>query len=204
MSEYTGGEGIHRIIKREAGKAPFTRVAIQPAGPMAVVRVFTSKPDTFQARRTPEMVNQLERLVRKSVTVEITSEARAIAKFVRVPPTKARRVMETIRGKYVDQALAILQFTPNRAARVVEKVLKSAAANAAEGWGAEPEELKVSILSAESGPTMKRIRPQPQGRAFRVLKRSSHIEIAVQEAPARPGKGGRQRPRCAEVRRAGR
>src|SRR2546421_626071 len=142
MSEYTGGEGIHRVIKREAGKAPFTRVAVQPAGAMAVVRVFTSKPDTFQARRTPAMVSELERLVRKSVTVEITSEARAIAKFVRVPPTKARRVMETIRGKYVDQALAILQFTPNRAARVVEKVLKSAAANAAEGWGAEPEELK--------------------------------------------------------------
>src|SRR5947208_14429669 len=136
MSEYTGGTGLHRIVRREAGKAPFTRIAVQPSGPMAVVRVFTCKPDTFQSRRTPELVSELERVIRKSVTVEVTPEARSLAKFVRISPTKARRVLETIRGKYVDEALAILQFTPNRAATAIRKVLKSAAANAEEGWGA--------------------------------------------------------------------
>ena len=204
MSEYTGGPGIRAVVRDETAKAPFSRVSVQPAGPMAVVRVFTCKPDTFQARRTPGLVTELERLVRKPVTVEVTPEARALARYVRVPPNKARRVMGTIRNKYADEALAILKFTPNRAARAIEKVLQSAVANAAEGWGAEPDELKVSVMNVGAGPTMKRIQPQPMGRAFRVLKRSSHIELAVQQAPARPRKGGRQRPRRAEVRRAGR
>ena len=93
---------------------------------------------------------------------------------------------------------------PNRAARAIEKVLKSAAANAAEGWGAEPNELKVSVMAASAGPTMKRIQPQPQGRAYRILKRSSHIDIAVQAAEPKPKKTGRQGPRRATVRRAGR
>jgi large subunit ribosomal protein L22 len=204
MSDYTGGPGIQAIIRKRTGKAPFTRVAIEPAGPIAVVHVFTCKPDTVQARRTPELISDLERVIRKSVTIEITPEARAIARYVRVSPTKARRVLNTIQGKYVDQALGILQFTPNRAARAIAKVLRSAAANAADGWGAEPDELKVSRMVVGAGPTMKRIQPQPMGRAFRILKRSSHIEMAVQDAPRRERKGVRQRPRRAQVRRADR
>src|SRR5688500_4603859 len=138
MAEYTAGQAVREVIRRETRKAPFTRVGVQAQGPMAVVRVYTSKPDTFQARRTPELVSELESRIGKSVTVEVAPEARAVSKFVRVPPRKARRVMATVRGRYVDEALAILKFTPNRAARVIEKTLASAAANAAEGWGAQP------------------------------------------------------------------
>lgn len=204
MSEYTGGEGLHRIVKREAGKAPVTRISVHPAGPLAIVRVFTCKPDTFQSRRTPQMVSELERVIKKSVTVEVTAEARALAKFVRISPTKAQRVMDTIRGKYVDQAMAILKFTPNRAARVIERVLNSAAANASEGWGAQPDELKISLITAGCGPTMKRIQPRAMGRAYRILKRSSHVEISVQQADPRLRKKVAHRARKAEVRRVGR
>lgn len=202
MSQYTGGPGIRAIIRNGAGKAPFTRVAVQPAGSMAVVRVFSAKPDTLQQRRTPELVSELERVMKRSVTVEIVPEARALARYVRVSPTKVKRVLDTLRGKYVDEALAVLQFMPNRAARHIYKVLKSAAANAQEGWGAEPNELKISVMTAGAGPTMKRIQPQPMGRAFRILKRSSHIDISVQAAEPRPRKTGRQQPRRATVRRA--
>jgi large subunit ribosomal protein L22 len=169
---------------------------------MTVVRVFTAKPDTFQARRQPGLVSELERVLRKGVTVEVAPEARALAKYVRVSPTKAQRVMDSVRGKYVDEALAQLKFMPNRGARAVEKVLKSAAANAAEGWGGQPNELKISVMQAGAGPTMKRIQPRAMGRAYRILKRSSHIEVAVQQAPERPAKKGKQRARRAEVRRA--
>src|SRR5688572_22878448 len=109
MSQYTGGPGIRAIVRDGAKKAPFSRVSVQPAGQMAVVRVFTSKPDTFQQRRTPELVSELERVIRKGVTVEITPEAHALARYVRVPPNKVRRVFGTIKGKYVDEALAILK-----------------------------------------------------------------------------------------------
>ncbi len=205
MAEYTGGTQLHRLISKETGKAPFTRVMVEPAGPMAVVRVFTSRPDTFQARRTPDLLNELQEALRRSVTVEVTSEARAVAKYVRVPPLKAQRVMKTIRGKYVDEALALLRFMPNRAARHIEKVLKSAAANAEEGWGAQPDELRVSIITASAGPTMKRIQPRAMGRAYRILKRTSHLEVAVQQAPQRARRGKQiRRTRRAEVRRAGR
>src|SRR4051794_17393499 len=123
MSEYTGGPGIRAIVRKESRKAPFSRVKVQPAGPMTVVHVLTPKPDTFQQRRTPALVSELERVLRKSVTVEVAPEARALAKYVRVSPTKAQRVMDAMRGKYVDEALAQLRFMPNRAARAVGKVL---------------------------------------------------------------------------------
>src|SRR4051794_35729068 len=102
MAEHSGGEGLYRVVREGAAKAPFTRIAVRPAGGMAVVRVFTAKPDTFQARRTPELIENLERVVRRGVTIEVTPEARALAKYVRVPPNKARRVLDAIRGMYVD------------------------------------------------------------------------------------------------------
>ena len=103
---------------------------MQAAGPVAVVNVFTVKPDTFQNRRGADLVPELEHALDRSVTIEVKPEAQAVHKYIRVSPTKARRIMDEVRGKYVDEALAILQFMPNRAARYVGKLVRSAAANA--------------------------------------------------------------------------
>jgi len=112
-------------------------------------------------------------------------EARAIARFVRVTPRKARLVIDLIRGKKVDEAMAILQFTPNRAARLIEKVLKSAAANAENNHHMDPDNLKVSLAKVDGGPMLKRGRPRAMGRFYRIVRRTSHITIGVSEIEGR-------------------
>ena len=126
-------------------------------------------------------------------------EARAIAKYVRIAPRKVRRVVDLVRGKYVDEALAVLKFVPNRAAKQVGKVVSSAAANAENNLGADRELLKISLAFVDQGPTMKRIQPRAMGRAYRILKRTSHITVVVSEAEA-PRR--RRTHRGAQVRRA--
>jgi len=201
MGEYTGGSRLRRIVRQGTNKAPFGRITVQASGEVAVVNVHTVKPDTFTARRGADLVPELEKALDRTVTVDVTPEAQATHKYVRVSPTKARRVMDEIRGKHVDEALAILRFLPNRAAHYIARLVKSAAANAAEGWGAEPHELKISELRADPGPTMKRIRPRAMGRAYRILKRSAHLTVSVSAAEPRAGKPGRRRGR-ANVTRA--
>jgi large subunit ribosomal protein L22 len=203
MPQYLGGPNLRKIVRNTTEKAPFKRVSVETSGPVTVVRVHTVKPDTFETRRGADLVPQLEKALRKKgVTVEATPEAQAIHKWVRVSPTKARRIMDEIRGRYVDEALAILQFMPNRAAYYVRKLVKSAAANAFEGWGADPSELKVAWITADPGPTMKRIQPRAMGRAYRILKRSAHLTVAVQAAEPRVLRGGaaRRRGRAAVTR----
>ncbi len=203
MGEYQGGPGLRRIVRKETSKAPFGRVTVHGSGKVAVVNVHTVKPDTFGTRRGAELVPALEKLLRKSVTIDVTPEAHAVHKFIRLSPFKARRVMDEVRGKYVDEALAILQFLPNKAARIVAKLIGSAAANAYEGWGAEPHELRITLLHADGGPTMKRIKPRAMGRAYRILKRTCHLSIAVSAAPPKPfrNRDARVRGRAA-VKRA--
>ena len=108
-------------------------------------------------------------------------EAKAVARFVRVTPRKARFVIDAVRGKNVHDALAILKFTPNAAARVVEKLLNSAVANAENNFHMNADVLRISQAYVDHGPTMKRIQPRAMGRAYAILKRSSHITIAVEE-----------------------
>jgi large subunit ribosomal protein L22 len=202
MGESLGGPGLRRIIRRNTGKAAFKRVMVQGSGPVAVVNVLTVKPDQFEQRRGADLIPELEKALNRSVTLEVTPEAQAVHKYVRVSPTKARRVMDEVRGRYVDEALAILQFMPNRAARYVSKLIRSAAANAFEGWGAAPGELKVSLLTADPGPTMKRIQPRAMGRAYRILKRSAHLSVAVTAAEARAQKANARRRGRSSVTRA--
>lgn len=110
---------------------------------------------------------------------DITS-ARATARFVRVTPMKARRVLDTVRGKSVDEALDILEYAPQGAADPVAKVVASAAANAENNFGLDRRTLVISEAYANEGPTMKRFRPRAQGRAFHVRKRTSHITVVVE------------------------
>ena len=115
---------------------------------------------------------------------EITS-AKAMARTVRVSPRKTRLVLDLIRGKNVADAIAILKFTPNKAAGVVEKVilkvLNSAVANAENNFGLEKANLVVSEAFANEGPTMKRFRPRAKGSASPINKRTAHITVAVAE-----------------------
>ncbi|UMG93433.1 50S ribosomal protein L22 [Nocardioides sp. TF02-7] len=106
----------------------------------------------------------------------------ASARFVRITPMKARRVVDMVRGLPVDEAATILEFTPQAAAKTVGKVLASAVANAETTEGLSTADLVVSIAHVDEGPTMKRWRPRAQGRATRINKRTSHITIAVQPA----------------------
>jgi large subunit ribosomal protein L22 len=116
--------------------------------------------------------------------------ARAQARYVRVTPMKARRVIDLIRGRQADEALAVLRFAPQGASDPVYKVLASAVANARHRAEQESRRLDVEDLVVESayvdeGPTLKRFRPRAQGRAFRVRKRTSHITVVVAPRPAR-------------------
>ena len=108
-------------------------------------------------------------------------EAQAIAKYIRMSPMKIGIVLDLIRGKNVDEALAILKYTPKDAAVVVEKVLHSAKANAENNLSLDGSRLYVSEAYVGAGPTLNRFRPHAQGRAFRILKRSSHVTIKVKE-----------------------
>ena len=111
---------------------------------------------------------------------EITS-AKAMARTVRVSPRKTRLVLDLIRGKNVADAIAILKFTPNKAARIVEKTLNSAIANVENNFGLEKANLVVSEAFANEGPTMKRFRPRAKGSASPINKRTTHVTVVVSE-----------------------
>ena len=110
--------------------------------------------------------------------------ARASAKYVRVSPTKARRVINLVRGLPAKEALTVLQFAPQAASEPVYKVLASAIANAENNERLDPDSLLVSEAFVDEGPTLKRFRPRAQGRAYRIRKRTCHITIAVESVQA--------------------
>ena len=110
-----------------------------------------------------------------------TPVARATARFVRVTPMKARRVVDLIRYLPTDEALALLRYAPQTASEPVAKVVASAVANAEHNLRLDPAALVVSAAYVDEGPTLKRIRPRAQGRAFRINKRTSHITVEVSE-----------------------
>jgi large subunit ribosomal protein L22 len=114
-------------------------------------------------------------------------EASATARYVRTSAQKAGLVMNLIRGKDVNRALATLRFTRKGIAPDIEKLLRSAVANAQqkEGFSGDVDRLFVSACYANQGPSMKRVRPAPMGRAYRVLKRTAHLTVHVAERPER-------------------
>ena len=114
-------------------------------------------------------------------------EAEATARYVRTSAQKAGLVLALIRGNDIGHALATLQYSRKLIARDIAKVLRSAIANAQQkdGFGGDVDRLYVSACYADQGPAMKRIRPAPMGRAFRVLKRSAHLTVRVAERPVK-------------------
>ena len=108
-------------------------------------------------------------------------EVNATAKYIRIAPRKLRIVMNLIRGKKVSDAFAILKFTPKVGSEVVEKVLRSAVANAEHNNDMNVDNLFVSSCYVNQGPTLKRIHPRSRGQAFKILKHSSHVTVCVSE-----------------------
>ncbi|GIV07541.1 MAG: 50S ribosomal protein L22 [Fimbriimonadales bacterium] len=113
---------------------------------------------------------------------------KAVARHVRIPPRKARLAIDLVRGKPVGEAMVILQRLPNKSARVAKKVLESAVANAVHNDGLSPNMLYIERAYVDEGPRWKRILPKDRGRAYRILKRTSHvtIELGIAVPKARP------------------
>ena len=145
-------------------------------------------------------------------------QAGATAKFLRIPPRKARLVIDAVRGKYVSDALAVLKFVPNFAAEAISDVIKSAVANAENGRphdedsgrplpALDTENLKLVRAFVDEGPRIKRLQPRAQGRGYRILKRMCHITVVVEEVepkprPQRPQRAARRTQPAAAARPA--
>lgn len=140
-----------------------------------------------------------------TTTTEFPS-AVANARYLRVSPSKARRMIDLVRGKPVSEALDILRWAPQTASEPVAKVIASAAANAQNNNRLDPATLVVATMYANDGPTLKRVRPRAQGRAFRIRRRTSHITVMVESRPAKEkqsaGSAGGSRARRAQGSKA--
>ena len=119
------------------------------------------------------------------------ARARAVARYVRMSPTKVRRVIALVKGLPVNDALEVLRFAPQAAAVPLAKTIQSAAANAENNLSLDRDSLVVATAYADEGPTLKRIRPRAQGRAYRIRKRTSHITVEVESRPQRAGRSVR-------------
>jgi large subunit ribosomal protein L22 len=109
-------------------------------------------------------------------------EVKAVTRYVRMAPRKARLVTELIKGKPVEEALTILRFVPKKAARLVDKTLRSAVANAEQNPNIDVDTLYIKRIFVDEGPTMKRWRARAMGRATKIIKRTSHITVILDEA----------------------
>ena len=109
------------------------------------------------------------------------TEVRAVSKYVRISPQKVRRIVQGIKGMPVEAGLDTLKFMPQKAAGIVEKVVRSAAANADQKPDVDVDTLVIQNIIADQGPTLKRFRPRAQGRAYRINKKTSHIVLVVAE-----------------------
>ena len=108
-------------------------------------------------------------------------EAKAVGKYIRISPQKARLVADVVRGMGVDQAITTLRFMPKKGAGIIQKVIESAVANATQDDKADVDNLYVKTIVIDGGPSLKRIRPRAQGRATGIIKRSSHITVVLEE-----------------------
>jgi large subunit ribosomal protein L22 len=108
-------------------------------------------------------------------------EAKAVAKYVRISPTKVRKVARAVKGMPVEEALNLLSYMPQRSAKILVKVIRSAVANADQKPEVDVDNLSISSIAVNQGPSLKRFRPRAMGRATRILKRTSHITIELAE-----------------------
>jgi large subunit ribosomal protein L22 len=108
-------------------------------------------------------------------------ESSAVAKYIRISPRKVRLIMDELRGRKVEEALNMLSFTPQKGGRILKKLINSAVANAQQGAGVDVDKLFIHRIFADEGPTLKRFSPRAQGRATRILKRTSHLTVVLND-----------------------
>lgn len=172
-------------VKDVLGRTPVSKLKLtkEKDGTLKVL-LHSSRPNIVRME-IKELTDALQEQIgdKRTVAVEVVAEARAVAKYIRLSPRKARLVIDVIKGKRVTEALAMLRFIPNQAAEHIMKVMISAAANAQDGWGAGTDELQVQNILADGGPSLKRVRARAQGRAYRILKRTSHLTVILTTAP---------------------
>ena len=113
-------------------------------------------------------------------------EVRATAKYVRVQPRKVRIIADEIRGKDAEHCVALLRYHPSKSAKALQKVLISAMANAKENHGLSPDELRISTIMVDEGPRLKRMRARAMGRGSRIIKKTSHITVGVEDHESTP------------------
>ena len=172
-------------VKNVLGRTPVSKLKLSKDKDGGLtVALHTSRPNNVRME-SQALTDALQVKIGgdRALKLEVIAEVRAVAKYLRASPRKARLVIDVIKGKRVSEALAMLRFIPNHAAELISKVLISAAANAQDGWGAGVEELKVQNILADGGPSLKRVRARAQGRAFRILKRTSHLTVILTDAP---------------------
>ncbi len=191
-------------VKDVLGRTPISKLKLtkEKDGSLKIL-LHSSRPNTVRME-LQELTNALKEQIGASreVSIEVVAEARAVAKYIRMSPRKARLVIDVIKGKRVSEALGLLRFIPNQAAEHIMKVLISAAANANDGWGASNDDLKVQNILADGGPSLKRVRARAQGRAYRILKRTSHLTVILTTAPpvaAKPRRTAVQAPAKAKA-----
>lgn len=109
-------------------------------------------------------------------------EARAVGKYIRISPQKARLAADVVRGMNVDQAITTLKFMPKKGAGILRQVIESAVANATQDDQVDVDNLYIKKITVDGGPSLKRIRPRAMGRATRIIKRTSHITVILDEA----------------------
>lgn len=157
--------------------------------PNARVTLYTpDKPERFTAERDKDREPVVEKLQRaltnrygQDIAVDVVQSPTAVVKYIRISPRKVRFVVDAVRGKSVRDALAILQFIPHSAAHTMTKLIKSATANAENNHRMDAELLEVMHVHVDEGPTLKRISQRAQGRAYHIMKRTSHITIGLAE-----------------------
>jgi large subunit ribosomal protein L22 len=142
----------------------------------------TDERDKGRAPVVEKFERELKSAFGRETIIEVVQASSAVARYIRISPRKCRFVVDAIRNKPVQDALAILQFVPNSAAKTVSKLIKSAIANAENNHRMNADVLEVIHVHVDDGPTLKRISPRSMGRAYHIMKRTSHITVGVAES----------------------
>ncbi len=181
---------IRDFTRRQLSGDRIWRVGVMLAKDSARVTLYTpDKPDRFTEPRdknheavSVKLQQALKNRYEREFDVNVVQAPTAVASYIRISPRKCRLVVDAVRGKSVHDALAILQFVPNSAAKTVLKLIKSAVANAENNHRMDADMLEVMHIHVDEGPTLKRISQRAQGRAYHIMKRTSHITVGLAES----------------------
>jgi ribosomal protein L22 len=166
--------------KKDAVKKELAKKSPKAAAKKAAKAV-TKKASKKSSKKAESKASAKPKAAEKKVAPELVAApvVRASARYVRIAPRKARLIADQVRGMHIEKARALLQFSPRSAAQDIQKLIDSAASNAENNHDLIGDEMKISSITVDEGPTLKRFRPRAQGRATPIHKRTSHIAVAL-------------------------